>query len=223
VCASSSVVRPVPLTPAPPVPSGCRRAMSAPTAWRATLLKALKSNGALPNAKYVQLVCSGARGAAAFSHAARDTQATVRPSGRPANRTVVFRCEPPRLTAPAHAAASHRRRGALQGVSRRHGLPDVRHRRAQPEGAAASWLLRCVRCADGAASQVTEVAQSPYAEACWYLPQTREQFRLSGARRRALACAAVCLTACCVSGQLQVVGPQCTDASLLEVRLTRCN
>jgi len=30
--------------------------MSAPTAWRATLLKALKSNGALPNAKYVQLV-----------------------------------------------------------------------------------------------------------------------------------------------------------------------
>ena len=103
---------PVPLTPAPPVPSGCRRAMSAPTAWRATLLKALKSNGALPNAKYVQLVCCGARGAAAFSHAARATQATVRPSGRPANRTVVFRREPPRLTAPAHVAAVSPARGA---------------------------------------------------------------------------------------------------------------
>ena len=37
-------------------PSPLVRAMSAPTAWRATLLKALKSNGALPNAKYVQLV-----------------------------------------------------------------------------------------------------------------------------------------------------------------------
>ena len=35
--------------------------------------------------------------------------------------------------------------------------------------------------------QVTEVAQSPFAEACWYLPQTREQFRLSGARCRTLA------------------------------------
>ena len=32
-----------------------------------------------------------------------------------------------------------------------------------------------------AVSQVEEVARCPFAEACWYLPVTREQFRLSGA------------------------------------------
>ena len=45
--------------PRPPSRAGAAAAagaMSTPTAWRATLLKALKSNAALPNAKYVQLV-----------------------------------------------------------------------------------------------------------------------------------------------------------------------
>lgn len=43
-----------------------------PAPWRALVLKAAKKNGSVPSAKYVQL-------------------ATVKPSGRPSNRTIVFR------------------------------------------------------------------------------------------------------------------------------------
>ena len=67
---------------APPGPTGgtasgvCRApvatmAVAAP-GWRGTLLKALKKNARLANARYAQL-------------------ATVRPDGAPANRTVVYR------------------------------------------------------------------------------------------------------------------------------------
>ena len=118
----------------------------------------------------------------------RRTQATVRPSGRPANRTVVFRREA--VVADSWRACcgvSHPPNGAAQGVSRRHGLCDLRHRRAQPEGAAAPAAPVLHAVLTSRHTQVTEVAQSPFAEACWYLPQTREQFRLSGARFRAQA------------------------------------
>lgn len=43
-------------------------------AWQAAITKSLKANKALAYSRYVQL-------------------ATVRPDGRPANRTVVFRCD----------------------------------------------------------------------------------------------------------------------------------
>jgi hypothetical protein len=46
--------------------------MSASAPWRALVEKSLARNRVLPNARYIQI-------------------ATVRPDGRPANRTVVFR------------------------------------------------------------------------------------------------------------------------------------
>ena len=69
--------------------------MSAPAsltavgAWRGTLLRALKKNAALANAKYVQL-------------------ATVRANGRPANHSVVFRCAPPAVSRRAVRAVRER-------------------------------------------------------------------------------------------------------------------
>jgi hypothetical protein len=47
--------------------------MASTAPWKAMLQKSLALNSSLPQAKYLQL-------------------ATVRPDGRPANRTVVFRC-----------------------------------------------------------------------------------------------------------------------------------
>ena len=85
---------------AAPQPMAAPASLAAVGAWRGTLLSAMKKNASLPNAKYVQL-------------------ATVRPNGRPANRSVVFRC----------AAA-----GAL---SRR--VRCVRRAADAASGAAASW------------------------------------------------------------------------------------
>lgn len=53
-------------------PSAAAAAAAAAAPWREALQRALAANAALPHAKYVQL-------------------ATVRPDGRPANRTIVFR------------------------------------------------------------------------------------------------------------------------------------
>lgn len=56
---------------APKAPA-TKMAAAAPQ-WREMLQRSLKKNKSLPYSRYVQL-------------------ATVRPDGRPANRTVVFRC-----------------------------------------------------------------------------------------------------------------------------------
>jgi hypothetical protein len=72
-------------------------------AWRSTLLSSVKRNSSLPNAKYVQLVRTYAaaprpcgarkrRGVTRQPVLRHAQQATVRPNGRPANRSVVFRC-----------------------------------------------------------------------------------------------------------------------------------
>jgi len=97
--------------------------------WPSSLQSALRANGSQANAKYLQLV------RALFSrarHSSRSSQATVRPDGRPSNRTVVFRrasCSPP-LTVTNNATAQRlpRRRW-------RRGAAHVCHRLAQPQGA----------------------------------------------------------------------------------------
>lgn len=86
--------------------------------WKTLVLKALQKNRSVANARYMQI-------------------ATVRPDGRPANRTVVFR-------------------GFLEDSNMVTFITDAR------------------------SSKVEEIKSNPLAEICWYLPNTREQFRLSG-------------------------------------------
>ena len=112
-----------PLTPAiPPT-------MPAPTAalpsWSAALARALERNTSGPATRYLQL-------------------ATVRPDGRPAVRSVVFRGLHPGMLHPA-----------------------------SPDPALAIVT-------DGRTAKVAHLATHPHAEAAWYFPDTREQFRLGG-------------------------------------------
>lgn len=86
--------------------------------WRSPLARALHRNRSLPYARYLQL-------------------ATIRPDGRPANRTVVFR-------------------GFLDDTNQLRIVTDARSEKA------------------------TQIEANPWAEVCWYFPNTREQFRLSG-------------------------------------------
>lgn len=86
--------------------------------WRSPLSRAQHRNRSLANARYLQL-------------------ATVRPNGRPANRTVVFR-------------------GFLDRTNQLKFVTDARSQK--PE----------------------QIDRCPWGEACWYFPQTREQFRLQG-------------------------------------------
>ncbi|KAK3234695.1 hypothetical protein CYMTET_55054 [Cymbomonas tetramitiformis] len=88
------------------------------TAWRTAVLESLANNKSLPYAKYVQL-------------------ATVRPDGKPACRTVVFR-------------------GFLNETDTIQFVTDNRSRK------------------------VEEIAKNPSAEVAWYLPNSREQYRMSG-------------------------------------------
>jgi pyridoxamine 5'-phosphate oxidase len=86
--------------------------------WRGAIAHALHRNRSLVYARYLQL-------------------ATVRASGRPANRTVVFR-------------------GFLEDTNQLKFITDTR-------------------------SQKTEqIQEKPWAEICWYFPNTREQFRIGG-------------------------------------------
>ncbi|MBW4671025.1 MAG: pyridoxamine 5'-phosphate oxidase family protein [Cyanomargarita calcarea GSE-NOS-MK-12-04C] len=86
--------------------------------WRGAIAHALHRNRSLVYARYLQL-------------------ATVRTSGRPANRTVVFR-------------------GFLEDTNQLKFITDTR-------------------------SQKTEqIQEKPWAEICWYFPNTREQFRIGG-------------------------------------------
>lgn len=87
--------------------------------WRSPLSRALHRNRSQPDARYVQL-------------------ATLRPEGRPANRTVVFR------------GFLDDDSNALQFVS------------------------------DARSEKVDQLQHTLQAEACWYFPKTREQFRLGG-------------------------------------------
>jgi PPOX class probable FMN-dependent enzyme len=89
--------------------------------WRASLDLALHRNRRSPQSRFVQL-------------------ATVRPDGRPAVRTVVFR-------------------GFL----------------GESGSAVFTTDARSAKCA--------EIRLRPDAELCWYFPETREQFRLSGVAR----------------------------------------
>lgn len=87
---------------------------SPPTSWKQLLCSSLATNASLPYAKYMQL-------------------ATVRPDGRPANRTVVFRCGA--AAAAAHACRAltlpppthtHTRRGFLRDTEQLTFVTDTR-------------------------------------------------------------------------------------------------
>lgn len=86
--------------------------------WRSPLSRALHRNRSLPYARYFQL-------------------ATVRPDGKPANRTVVFR-------------------GFFGDTNQIKFVSDDR------------------------SEKPAQIDHSPWAEACWYFPNTREQFRIAG-------------------------------------------
>jgi pyridoxamine 5'-phosphate oxidase len=86
--------------------------------WRSQITGALHRNRSLVYARYLQL-------------------ATVRPDGRPANRTVVFR-------------------GFYDPTNQ---LQFVTDRRSE---------------------KIDQITNCSWAEACWYFPKTREQFRLLG-------------------------------------------
>lgn len=86
--------------------------------WRSPLARALHRNRSLVYARYLQL-------------------ATIRPDGRPANRTVVFR-------------------GFLEDTNQLMFVTDARSRK------------------------IEQINYSAWGEVCWYFPNTREQFRLSG-------------------------------------------
>jgi pyridoxamine 5'-phosphate oxidase len=86
--------------------------------WRDRLDAAIRAHGGHPQAPYAQL-------------------ATVRPDGRPANRSVVVR-----------------------------GLLD-------PGG-------RPLMTTDARSAKLEQLTAFPWAELCWYFPETREQFRLLG-------------------------------------------
>ncbi len=107
--------------------------------WRIPLARALHRNRALAYARYFQL-------------------ATLRPDGKPANRTVVFR-------------------GFLEPGNR----------------------LKII--ADRRSEKIDQLAHQPWAEACWYFPKTREQFRLSG--------------------EMVVVQAESTDSGLQQARQTQ--
>jgi PPOX class probable FMN-dependent enzyme len=104
--------------------------------WRPSLDLALHRNRRRPETRLVQL-------------------ATVRPDGRPAIRTVVFR-----------------------GF-----LDDIR---------------KLVFTTDSRSAKRAEIEADPRGEICWYFPETREQFR--------------------VSGLLELVGPGSTDPALRQAR-----
>lgn len=76
--------------------------------------------------------------------------ATLRLDGRPANRTVVFR---------GFVEAEATLRAAAQTSTQGHSLKLVTDRRSE---------------------KIAQLSQSAWAEACWYFPKTREQFRLAG-------------------------------------------
>ena len=86
--------------------------------WRSPLARALDQNCRLAYSRYLQL-------------------ATVRPDGRPANRTVVFR-------------------GFLENTDQMQLVVDARTQKPQ------------------------QIEHQPWGEACWYFPDSREQFRLTG-------------------------------------------
>ncbi|HEY9737958.1 MAG TPA: Npun_F5749 family FMN-dependent PPOX-type flavoprotein [Trichocoleus sp.] len=86
--------------------------------WRPLLARALHRNRSRPYSRYLQL-------------------ATIRPDGRPANRTVVFR-------------------GFMQDTSTLTFVTDTR------------------------SEKMAHAAHQPWAEACWYFTETREQFRIAG-------------------------------------------
>lgn len=86
--------------------------------WRSILAGALHRNRSLPYARYLQL-------------------ATVRPDGRPANRTIVFR-------------------GFLNDTNQLKFVTDDRSEKPK------------------------HIEYCPWAEVCWYFPNTREQFRIAG-------------------------------------------
>eukprot|EP01026_Neomeris_dumetosa_P080893 TRINITY_DN90151_c0_g1_i1.p3 TRINITY_DN90151_c0_g1~~TRINITY_DN90151_c0_g1_i1.p3 ORF type:complete len:192 (-),score=26.57 TRINITY_DN90151_c0_g1_i1:130-705(-) len=89
--------------------------MSVP-GWKNALLHSLETNKSLVYSKYFQL-------------------ATIKPNGRPSNRTVVYR-------------------GFL--------------------GDNISFIT------DGRSRKVQEIALNPSGEICWYFPNSREQYRISG-------------------------------------------
>ncbi|KAL0031693.1 hypothetical protein WJX79_001570 [Trebouxia sp. C0005] len=92
--------------------------MSVTAPWRSALLKSLDLNKELKYSTFFQL-------------------ATVRPNGKPANRTMVYR--------------------GFVGES-----------------------TKLTFTTDSRSSKMDDVKENPWSEICWYMPESREQYRLSG-------------------------------------------
>jgi len=133
--------------------------------------KALTTNKQ-PFAKYLQLV-------------------TVKPNGRPTARTVVFRCSSRRGWRSEVACAAR----------------ENPHLKLQPPQTPACRGFSGDEGVDGLSfvtdmrsAKVDEVAQNPFGHLCWYMEDSREQFRLDG--------------------RIQIIGPSNTDVKLQAVRFS---
>ena len=123
--------------------------MSATAPWRSALLKSLDLNKELKYSTFFQL-------------------ATVRPNGKPANRTMVYRGfvgESTKLT----FTTDSRYEGATFVPWFSILSPSV------CEPSLVHFPVRACR-----SSKMDDVKENPWSEICWYMPESREQYRLSG-------------------------------------------
>ena len=118
--------------------------MSLAAPWRGALLKSLEANKELKYSTFFQL-------------------ATVRPNGKPANRTMVYRGfvgESTKLTFTTDS------RSALSAL-------------LQLQSKCCMSQSHLMQLHDRS-SKMDHVKENPWSEICWYMPESREQYRLSG-------------------------------------------
>ncbi|KAJ1528278.1 hypothetical protein HK096_009921 [Nowakowskiella sp. JEL0078] len=138
--------------------------------WKSVLCDVIDQNKSSKSSTYVQL-------------------ATVRPNGRPANRTLVFRgfFVPPEDISVSPASPVNSSLSKINSLNLSDApAPDILKKQTSfPSmggfltlGKLASMLTfvtdsRSSKCVD-------ELVTNKFGEICWYFPETREQFRLSG-------------------------------------------
>lgn len=125
--------------------------MSAAAPWRSALLKSLDLNKELKYSTFFQL-------------------ATVRPNGKPANRTMVYRGFVGESTKLTFTTDSRYTDGSQMYCTRACSctVPDL------------SQVMPHCAAHNCRSSKMDDVKENPWSEICWYMPESREQYRLSG-------------------------------------------
>lgn len=120
----------------------------------------------MPYAKYVQL-------------------ATVKPNGRPSNRTVVYRgflgaTRTPRLFNPHALRESRLALATANPPKLLHGRPPTEPLSAPIFPLCAGDTSNITVVTDLRSNKVEEIRSNPGGEFAWYFPESREQFRIAG-------------------------------------------